>query len=319
MNHLTLLEQVHACPPEELAALSEVLGEWFAPGEPVSLREEYPLLFQDHPAVRHYVARGDGGEPLSHAALLVRHVVSGPARLRIGMISCVATKPSERGKGLASLVVNRAVESAREKHCALVLLWSELEGFYERLGFRRMGKEWIFLLAPQAFEGSPFPEPIPYEDRFASQVWALHQRRTIRVERSREEMEALLAIPGTRTWLARGADGEIGAYACIGKGRDFQGVIHEAGGEPRLLEALLGSILSRSGESIPFLASPLEVDLAAALARRGIHPSQGALGLGILLDTDALAHFTRSLGPLAQRFQAPGPLVPFHLPGLDSV
>jgi len=318
MKALHVLEQVVHCPSGELESLAETLGEWFSPEEGISLRREYPLLFKDNPAVRHYMVRDETGAPVSHAALLIRHVVSGPARLRIGMISCVATSPGARGLGLATRVVNRAVESAGEKQCALVLLWSDLEKFYEKFGFRRIGREWIFLLQKEGFSGD-YPEPIPYTDEYAMEVYGLHLKSPVRMERTREDMEALLSIPRTRTWLARGVSGEIGAYACIGKGRDFEGVIHECGGEPRALEVLFGGLLSRNPGPTPLVLSPLESEVAALLARKGFTPVEGALGLGKILDQEAVDRFAASLGPLALRFQAPGPLVPFHLPGLDSV
>ncbi len=318
METLRALSRIHACPPERLESLAETVGRWFAPGEEISLSSEYPLLFRDHPAVRHYIVEEEEGQPLSHAALLVRHVVSGPARLRIGMISCVATAPEARGAGLASEVVHWAVRSAADKHCALVLLWSELEHFYRGLGFERIGREWIFLLGKEGFPGE-YPEPIPYSETYASQVYSLYLKKSIRVERSPGEMKTLLSIPRTSTYLAKGSSGEIEAYACMGKGRDFQGVIHECGGEPRALEQLLGGILARSAEPVPLILSPLEESLGTLLAGKGIFPSEGALGLGKILDPEAVERFARSLGPLADRFRAPGPLVPFHLPGLDSV
>ncbi len=318
MKTLTDPPRIAPCPPDRLEALAERVGAWFSTGEGLSLRREYPLLFREHPAVRHYVVEERGETPLSHAALLIRHVVSGPARLRIGMISCVATAPEARGAGLARAVVNRAVESAREKHCALVLLWSELEEFYGKLGFRRMGREWIFLLRRENFPGS-YPDPIPFSQADAPRVFALHLKKPIRVERTLEETRALLSIPGTATFLARGSSGEIEAYACLGKGRDFQGVIHEYGGDPRTLEILFGGILARSPRPVPLVLSPLEEDLASLLEGKGLPRTEGALGLGRILDPEPVDRFARSLGPLAARFQAPGPLVPFHLPGLDSV
>ncbi len=316
--HLHAPSRIHACPPGRLESLAETVGKWFAPEEEVSLSSEYPLLFRDHPAVRHYIVEEEEGSPLSHAALLVRHVVSGPARLRIGMISCVATAPEARGRGLASEVVDWAVRSAADKRCALVLLWSELEEFYGRLGFHRMGREWIYLLERDAFAGA-YPEPIPYSEEYAGQVYSLYLKKAVRVERSPEEMRALLSIPGTTTYLARGSSGGIEAYACQGKGRDFQGVIHECGGEPRAMERLFGGILARSAGPVPLILSPLEESLGALLAGKGIFPTEGALGLGKILDPGAVERFAGTLGPLADRFRAPGPLVPFHLPGLDSV
>ncbi len=310
--------QIHACPPERLESLAERVGEWFAPGEGISLAAEYPLLFRNHPAVRHYIVEEEEGVPLSHAALLVRHIVSGPARLRFGMISCVATAPEARGGGLASEVVQWAVQCAADEHCALVLLWSELEDFYGRLGFERIGREWIFLLRKEGFPGE-YPEPIPYSDSHAPQVYSLYLKKAVRVERTPEEMKALLSIPGTSTYLAEGSSGGIEAYACIGKGRDFHGVIHECGGEPRAMELLLGGILAASPDPVPLILSPLEETVGTLLAAKGFLPSEGALGLGKILDPEATERFAGSLGPLAERFQAPGPLVPFHLPGLDSV
>jgi len=56
-------------------------------------------------------------------------------------IYCVATRPSSRGRGLASALIRRALSDARDRGCTTSSLQSSPSGFhvYERLGYRDEG------------------------------------------------------------------------------------------------------------------------------------------------------------------------------------
>lgn len=60
---------------------------------------------------------------------------------KISGLYCLGTIPSERGRGVASSLVQKCVEEARKQGsevlCLQTLQKDNLEGFYRRLGFRR--------------------------------------------------------------------------------------------------------------------------------------------------------------------------------------
>jgi GNAT superfamily N-acetyltransferase len=57
------------------------------------------------------------------------------------LIGAVATHPFWRGKGLASLLVDRAIAWGENQGAALALLWGSEHTFYQRLGFELCGEQ----------------------------------------------------------------------------------------------------------------------------------------------------------------------------------
>ena len=57
----------------------------------------------------------------------------------VAHIEDVATHPAHFGKGIASILIKRAVEIAKENNCYKVILdcLDEVVGFYEKLGFQK--------------------------------------------------------------------------------------------------------------------------------------------------------------------------------------
>ncbi len=309
---------VRECTGEDLIELQNFLSTWLRRSEENVIGKEYPLLFKESPLVKHFIVKDGDGEMASHAAVIIRYIVSGRARLRFGMISNVFTRPDARGMGLATRVVSRAIEFLEESRCALAILWSDKEKFYSKLHFKRMGKEWIFTLYPAGFHENPHGLR-EYDESLAKDILALHERKPLRVERSLEEMIKLLRIPKMKTYVYIGPSGKTEAYACLGKGEDFNGWIHETGGDPVAVETLLGGIIKKLGKPAYLVLSPQEEKLGRSLMEKGFPCREGALGLCRVLNEEAIRIFAYHLGPLAMRYKGKEPFLPFHLGGLDSV
>ena len=92
---------------------------------------------------RHFAVRIDG-EPVSMADLF--------SDGRTAQVEDVATKPTQRGRGLATAVVLRAVEEALAGGHDLVFLIADdadwPKELYARLGFAPLGRKWLFLRKP---------------------------------------------------------------------------------------------------------------------------------------------------------------------------
>ena len=309
---------VEECSEEYMQELVAFLSKWLRGSDQPVISKEYPLLFNDSPLVKHFIIRNDNGEIISHAGAIVRYIVSGTARLRFGMISNVFTRPDYRNNGLATKVVLKAVEFLEESQCALAILWTDQEKFYSKLKFRRMGKEWIFKLFKEKLNDN-VPEPRFYTEELLPDIMAVYNRKPLRVERTVKEMKRLLEIPNMKTYVYIGPSGKTEAYACLGKGYDFKGVIHEICGEPRAMEILLSGIVKKENKPLPLVLSPQEEKLGKSLMEKGIQCFEGALGFCRVLNEEAIKVFASHLGPLAQRYIGQNPYLPFHLGGLDSV
>ena len=65
----------------------------------------------------------------------------------MGLIGLVYTQETARGRGYGRACVEACVTALRESGIPLVALWSDLEGFYEPMGFRSAGRESLWTLS----------------------------------------------------------------------------------------------------------------------------------------------------------------------------
>jgi GNAT superfamily N-acetyltransferase len=229
----------------ERAARDELLQAALRPEPlPFGIAAEYPLVLGERGAQHSYCAtlRG-GGAVVAHANLWPRQLIApsdgeGPARLRaVGLVGNVATSAGLRGQGLMSELMGRLVERGRELGLELLILWSDLDKFYQKLGFSSLGGERRLRfdaagLAAWRDRGAPFLKT-EAASLNAADVQALldsRPRLPSTLERSADEMRRLLGIPRTDLFVRRRPGGAPDAYVVVGKGYDMVGVVHDWGG-----------------------------------------------------------------------------------------
>ncbi len=153
----------------------------------------------------------------------------------VALIGNVATHPSFRKQGLMHQLFSYLTNTLQNQGFDALVLWSDLNSFYQNLGFVRFGTElrWTFgrnflpseLLLPLKIS---INESTIADDR--KQIMALRYPHCSTLERSPEEFEKLLKIPDTHLLIARKGE-QITAFGILGKGADMVGVIHEWGAE----------------------------------------------------------------------------------------
>jgi GNAT superfamily N-acetyltransferase len=280
---------VSALAPERIAeeGALDFLGRVFGTAQ---LAAEYPL--------GETLELSEDGAVRSACTLFVREFRVGARTLRGGLIGSVATDPAARGRGLATGLLARAEETLRARGCLFALLWADDPRFYLARGYAPFGAENDTLLVPELALSLPEPSGVrelrPGDAPF---LHRMHARHGTRVERSLDEMRALLSVPGMLT-LVRERPATPShpalpvAYACLGRGRDLADAIHDWAGEPDDVLALVRAHLERrfpAGESgALFLMAPgAEPELAYRLLKLGAGTKRGILGLGKLLDGGA--------------------------------
>ena len=184
---------VHESFPPAEALMRDVLRD----GAPIA--PEYPLVFDEAFAGRVVTAQEDRGgarELRSACAILARDLILPGARLRVGFIGSVVTHPSHRRGGWGREVLARAEEALRGEGCACSMLWADDPGFYEHLGYAPVGTELHYLIDPCLSAVLPSMQRVREgrPDDFAA-LLRLYTAKPERVERSQEEMSALLSIP----------------------------------------------------------------------------------------------------------------------------
>jgi len=125
-----------ACTAAELPALIAALDAEFvhARGRSGSLAMRYPELLVAENLDNLHVRRQ--GEQIV-ACCVVRHGswAVGQERWRTALIGLVYTAPAARGKGHAAAVLEATVDACAADGSDFGVLWSGLDGFYERLGW----------------------------------------------------------------------------------------------------------------------------------------------------------------------------------------
>jgi GNAT superfamily N-acetyltransferase len=294
-----------------------------------SLAAEYPLVFgADAPGT--LVTITEQGQVRSACGVLVRDLVARGERVRVGLIGSVATDPRHRGRGLAARLLDQAQRLLADQGCVLALLWADDPGFYARRGWREAGSEAVFVVEAGDLQRLPTAPGATVRALAPDDHGALHRLYSLhvsRVDRTPAETRALLSCPGVDTLvLERGRD--IAAYACLGRGKDLEGCVHEWGGAADDVLALVrehGERAARRGDDRPrYLMTPATARaLHARLQTLGVAGVQGVLGMARLLDPAGAAELVRraargrvSAGVAGERAGAPTPhLAHFEGPG----
>lgn len=274
-----------------------LLGRVLRPERPAALAAEYPLVFDGRFPGR-VIAVEEQGLVRSGCGVLARDLLIDGARLRVGLIGSVATDVAWRGRGLAQRALDQAEEWLAAEGCAAALLWADDPAFYGRRGYAALGRELDALVPASALAAlgqDPGVRSYVREDAAAVHGW--YTRHGTRVDRSAEETAALLACPGMETLVLQ-REREVVAYACLGRGADFAGTVHEWGGEADDVLALLGEHARRARARnhhgpIAVIAPPEAARLVERLAALDARISTGVLALGKVLLPEPLCALIR--------------------------
>jgi predicted N-acetyltransferase YhbS len=277
---------------------------------------QYPLVFEPGRAGR-IVALVEHGVARSACAILRRDLVVAGEVLPAGLIGSVATDPAWRGRGLATRVLREAERRLRQDGAELAFLWADDAAFYHRLGWREVGVEHDWVVGPEL--ATRLPEPTAVRAMGPDDTRALHglyERHAVRTARTELETRALLATPGMNV-LVRLRDGVPCAYACVGRGNDLHGVVHEwAGAEADVLALVRAHLDQARTEHGPLIVMASPAADLPGLTRLGAPHAVGVLGMGKIVDQDAVARrFARSVPDLAARVRRTEDATAFELAG----
>jgi len=291
MNTLLPVSPRQALPLIERANAGQLLGA------------DYPLVFGDEAPGRVIAVGEQEADPQSACAILAREFVTPQGTVKVGLIGSVATDPAHQGKGLATRVLVEAEAALAVQGCHIAMLWANDPNFYYSRGYRPVGCE-VDVVVPRAVASKLTRSSGVRELRAsdADAIHALYLQHDSRVERSPEETQQLLAIPGMST-LVLERDGKVTGYACLGKGHDLADVIHEWGGS---IEDVLALVRSHLDARFPADAAPTDNDrlflmapitagtMVEHLVSLGCDASIGILGLGRVLDHAACAELMQA-------------------------
>lgn len=289
------------CAAQELAPLIDALDEAFISGRgrSGSLGRRYPGLLSAANLGRIHVRR-QAGRVIACCAVRRFTWLGGDTRWEGAMIGMVHTAPAWRGRGHAAAVLEAALDALAADGVDFAVLWSGLDGFYERLGWEAHDRG-IFgsVTCPPAAPCAAAPQGLSAEDigRFEALRQRLAPQRVVR------EPAAYGAVPLP-------ADRVVGAFAREGDGQAAALVGHagatryvfDAVGDAAALPALWRAITAGAG--IVHVNDVIGSDFHRWLARN----------VEITFAAQQLAHW-RMLTPRAGR----APWRDWHLPWFDRI
>jgi predicted N-acetyltransferase YhbS len=261
-----------ALRPEEYDSALSLLNSVMRPNGPSDILKEYPMVLGRKNMQNMRVIVRDG-EVISHAAIYFSILRSGNLSFKVGGISSVATHPARRRQGLGRKVMLDCIKVMEDESAHLSVLWTQRHEFYQQLGYESAGSSHLFRLGATDLADVPHTcGVIPYSRRYLPDIIKIHNRENLRTERTAKEYETYLGLPKTRTLLAT-RDGEVTAYAVMGKGEDLRSCIHDWGGNTQDLLCLVREFIVSTESKVIMVLAPGQPNEFMQLLRQANIPS----------------------------------------------
>lgn len=243
--------------PEDFKVRDQLLTLCLRPDPlPFPIRDEYPLVLSEEGKIFSY-CKNQNNRLCSHANLWPRTLVDRQHREkgRIGLVGNVATDPEMQGRGHMRELLSNLEDIALKQKLSALVLWSDLDQFYHKLGYESVGQELHLGFAKQ---DKRRPRSSSYLGQFQlngnisagdrQSMLKLRPVLPLTLERSDEEFRKQLTIPWLDCFRAYRND-ELVAYLLIGKGYDMVGVMHEWGAKDI---GDLMSLIDYTAATLPF-------------------------------------------------------------------
>jgi GNAT superfamily N-acetyltransferase len=252
--HLDLIEG-----PAKSAQFGALLDRTFKVPAPGRFFDDFPIWDEKLGPGRERTARigvWDGSELVSSAGVRLAELRVPAGDLKVALIGAVATAESHRGRGLASRTVSLAVEWAREREAALVLLWGSETALYQRLGFELCGMQ----VRASLKDLDLGPKHTDFSNVVLGRGWIPSILRSMRLRgsglRLAQSDERWIEAHQNVDWYWLGDPADPLAYAALGRGIDLQNLVHEWGGESSAALKLLLQLIRMEHPEAQLLASP---------------------------------------------------------------
>lgn len=226
-----------------------------------SIQEEYPIVLSKELGQKFSYCLMHEDKIVCHANLWPRKIIS-PNQIDIGLIGNVATDPDFQKRGLMQELFIHIEKEAQNQGLKALVLWSDLQLFYQKLGFQSLSQEVRFhfnLSSLQDFPSGPAPFFLvesPSEESVDFESLLSLRPNCVTLNRSAKEFEKLLQIPSTHLFVLVDENKYL-AYFVLGKGADMAGVIHEWGAlSPKYLVQAAEHVLTLSGWPEVILLAP---------------------------------------------------------------
>lgn len=294
------MDEVRAPLENEFSQAIDFLNHHLRPGYSWSIADEYPLTLQlGNRNNLFYIKEQD---QIASMAALKTFLLKSPAGLfKVAGIGSVVTNPHFRHMGYSKKVLERVLAEAHHQACDIAILWTDLYEFYRKLGFELAGKE-VSLKFDKPFHAEPGPGVRHSQGANVSPeaITRLYTHHTCGCIRSAEDIRKSLRIPNSHVFTAWNAQGQLEAYAVVGKGADLTGYIHEWGGGVSKLIPLISHITKTLSGPITLIVPGHSTNLIRKLEPYGGIRHDGVLGMIKIVNSELLfakiLRYARNMG-----------------------
>jgi len=287
----------------DLAELDHLVSQNFNFPKGESFIKNFPRLFKDSNLHNLYCIRDQKQKIVSHVgSLQLVWRFSQEISFNLLVIGAVATDSQHRGEGLASRLIEKALDSHQE-WADLAVLWGEREALYSKSGFVSVQTDELHWFPDRSSQVVPSQsyriESLEGEGELGSHLkdfMELYERQAHYIERTRLDWESLFKVPGATWFVARSKkDQALLAYLVVGKGQDFQGIAHELIGPSGALEGLIGEA-QRKLSLLGGISPIWDKNLAQVFLKNGSMSSERIGGMWTLLNQKSFLEKLQKIG-----------------------
>lgn len=172
-------------------------------------------------------------ELAAHLGFVKKNFIFQQHELPTILIGGIATKKKYQGNKLFSELISHCFSI--NPQVGLFLLWSEIQGLYEKFGFTRTGailetgKNVITdENIPEGYRKTKFhqlsgPEFLEIQKLYTQQL----EKKLFTIKRTPKDWDCIQQMSSVDLYIKKNELNEIIAYFCYGKGNDLKQVIHE--------------------------------------------------------------------------------------------
>lgn len=180
-----------------------------------------------------YVDR-DSNAVAAHLAVCIRILVKADVEIKIALIGGIVTNKKYRGKNLFTELMDHSIRT-HHHNVALFILWSDLEGLYEKFYFYRASgliesgkKSFSASERPGGYEKTTFS--LLNDKEFNSIVHLYHsfnEKYFFTIKREDKDWSIIRDMNSIDLYVKKNTLNEIERYFCVNKGQDLSNIIHE--------------------------------------------------------------------------------------------
>ncbi len=255
--------------PSALAHLEKLIADEFPAGttsnQKILASKEFALLLGTSNHSQVYFLQNQNGEILSCAAYRLFDIQIGQHTLRCAGLGLIVTPKAHRGHGYSSFLQQTLEQKAKQQGAIISVLWSDLESFYNKLGYFLGGCESFWSLNAEDIEllnnrlqSETQALPPNYHIQNVpswSSIKAIYEKTGIGPLRNFSDYDAFLTLPATSI---RGiySNQTLLAYYAVGKARDLSNTIHEFVGDQQFVPHLLLDYILTKPKTLRVQTSP---------------------------------------------------------------